>query len=91
MTEDPGAVDEAARLGNLSIRIGLGWAKSLHFTTGQCPVMRYHHGLMMAILNDRVEIAAAVNATRITLDEAATGYRDFDRGLPRSSSSTPTT
>ena len=83
VTEDPGAVDEAARFGNLSIRIGLGWAKSLHFTTGQCPVMRYHHGLMMAILNDRVEIAAAVNATRITLDEASKGYQDFDRGAAK--------
>ena len=83
VTEDPGAVDEAARFGNLSIRIGLGWAKSLHFTTGQCPVMRYHHGLMMAILNDRIEIAAAVNATRITLDEASMGYRDFDRGAAK--------
>ena len=42
VTEDPGAKDDAAKFGNLSIRIGLGWAKSLCFTTGQCPVMRYH-------------------------------------------------
>ena len=28
VTEDPGAASEAAKLGNLSIRIGLGWAKS---------------------------------------------------------------
>ena len=54
VTGDPGAVDEAAKEGSLSIRIGLGWAKSHSFTTGQCPVMRYHRGLMTAILNDRV-------------------------------------
>jgi glutathione-independent formaldehyde dehydrogenase len=40
VTGDPGAKDEAARHGSLSIRIGLGWAKSHSRTTGQCPVMR---------------------------------------------------
>ena len=54
VTGDPGAVDDAAKEGSLSIRIGLGWAKSHSITTGQCPVMRYHRGLMNAILNDRV-------------------------------------
>src|SRR5690606_31495502 len=39
VTDDPGGVDQAAKTGNLSLRIGLGWAKSLSFTTGQCPVM----------------------------------------------------
>ena len=39
MTGDPGAVDEPAKVGSLSIRIGLGWAKSHSFTTGQCPVI----------------------------------------------------
>ena len=83
VTGDPGASDEAAKVGSLSIRIGLGWAKSHSFTTGQCPVMRYHRGLMNAILNDRVEIAKAVNATVITLDEAPQGYKDFDSGVAR--------
>ena len=46
VTEDPGGVDEAAQFGNLSIRIGLGWSMSHSFTTGQCPVMKYHHQLM---------------------------------------------
>ena len=40
VTGDPGGVDDAAKVGSLSIRIGLGWAKSHCFTTGQCPVMR---------------------------------------------------
>ena len=83
VTGDPGGVDEAAKEGSLSIRIGLGWAKSHVITTGQCPVMRYHHGLMTAILNDSVQIADAVNATVITLDEAPQGYEHFDSGVAR--------
>ena len=53
VTEDPGALDKSAQTGNLSIRIGLGWAKSHVFTTGQCPVMKYNRQLMMAILHDK--------------------------------------
>ncbi len=83
VTGDPGAIDENARVGQLGVQIGLGWAKSLTFTTGQCPVMRYNRQLMMAILNDRVQIAKAVNATVISLDEAPKGYRDFDKGAAR--------
>ncbi|EGF28051.1 formaldehyde dehydrogenase, glutathione-independent [Rhodopirellula baltica] len=83
VTDDPGGVDEAARTGNLSLRIGLGWAKSLHFTTGQCPVMKYNRGLMMAILHDRCQIAKAVNATVISLEDAPQGYADFDQGAAK--------
>jgi glutathione-independent formaldehyde dehydrogenase len=83
VTGDPGAADEAAKVGSLSIRLGLGWAKSLAFTTGQCPVMRYHHQLMMAILHDRTQIAKNVNATVIPLDQAPEGYADFDKGAAR--------
>ncbi|GAA3104624.1 MULTISPECIES: formaldehyde dehydrogenase, glutathione-independent [Nonomuraea] len=83
VTGDPGAADEAAKQGSLSIRIGLGWAKSHSFTTGQCPVMRYNRQLMQAILHDRVQIAKAVNATPIPLDEAPRGYQEFDQGAAR--------
>ncbi|MEA2246735.1 MAG: glutathione-independent formaldehyde dehydrogenase [Solirubrobacteraceae bacterium] len=83
VTGDPGAHDEAAKQGSLSIRIGLGWAKSHYFATGQCPVMKYHRELMEAILNDRCQIAKAVNATVISLDEAPQGYKDFDKGAAR--------
>ena len=83
VTGDPGGVDEAAKIGSLSLRLGLGWAKSQSFTTGQCPVMRYHRSLMSAILNDRVQIAKAVNATVISLDEAPQGYADFDGGAAK--------
>jgi glutathione-independent formaldehyde dehydrogenase len=83
VTGDPGAADEQAKQGSLSIRIGLGWAKSHSFTTGQCPVMRYHRGLMQMILHDRAHIAKAVNATVITLDDAPQGYKDFDSGAAK--------
>jgi glutathione-independent formaldehyde dehydrogenase len=83
VTGDPGGVDAAAQEGSLSIRIGLGWAKSHKFVTGQCPVMRYHRGLMKAILSGKAHIAKAVNATVITLDEAPTGYQNFDSGVAR--------
>jgi glutathione-independent formaldehyde dehydrogenase len=83
VTGDPGAQEEAAKAGSLSLRLGLGWAKSHAFTTGQCPVMRYHRQLMMAILHDRVSIAKNVNATAIPLDEAPQGYQEFDQGAAK--------
>jgi glutathione-independent formaldehyde dehydrogenase len=83
VTDDPGGVDDNAKSGTLGIRIGLGWAKSHTFATGQCPVMRYHRGLMQAIMYDRIQIAKAVNATVISLDEAPQGYKDFDKGAAK--------
>jgi glutathione-independent formaldehyde dehydrogenase len=80
VTDDPGGVDENAQKGNLGVRIGLGWAKSHSFTTGQCPVMKYNRQLMMAILHDKIQIAKAVNVVVIKLDEAVQGYRDFNNG-----------
>src|ERR1700710_2863293 len=79
VTGDPGASTDEAKEGSLSIRIGLGWAKSHTLSTGQCPVMKYHRGLMEAILSDRCQIAKAVNAKVISLDEAPKGYEDFDK------------
>ncbi|MCO1337891.1 formaldehyde dehydrogenase, glutathione-independent [Zhihengliuella halotolerans] len=83
VTGDPGAVDEAAKKGALSLSFGTGWAKSLSFATGQCPVMKYHRQLMMAILNDKAPIAKAVNAGAISLDEAPRGYAEFDAGAAK--------
>lgn len=83
VTEDPGAVDDAAKSGNLSLRFGLGWAKAQSFHTGQTPVIKYNRQLMQAILQDRLNIAEIVNATVITLEEAAQGYESFDQGVAR--------
>lgn len=83
VTEDPGAEEKAAQEGNLSMRFGLGWAKSHSFFTGQTPVLKYNRALMQAILHDKLPIAKVVNATVITLDEAPQGYADFDKGVAK--------
>ncbi|MGY1681980.1 formaldehyde dehydrogenase, glutathione-independent [Geodermatophilus sp. SYSU D01176] len=83
VTDDPSAVDATARHGSLSLRIGLSWAKSHAIFTGQCPVMKYNHRLMMAILSGRVQIARALNATVIPLEAAPPSYHQFDQGEAR--------
>ena len=83
VTEDPGATDAAAKRGSLSIRFGLGWAKSHSFHTGQTPVMKYNRQLMQAIMWDRLKIADIVGVEVITLDDAPKGYGEFDAGVPK--------
>ncbi|MGA9588031.1 MAG: formaldehyde dehydrogenase, glutathione-independent [Terracidiphilus sp.] len=83
VVEDPGAPNEESKHGVLKVRFGKGWSKSLHFHTGQAPVLQYNRQLMQAILHDRLPIAKIVNATVIGLDEAPTGYKDFDRGAAK--------
>ena len=82
VTGDPGAADEAAKEGSLSIRIGLGWAKS------HCVHHRPVPGDEVPPRPDAGDPATtrrrspkAVNATVITLDEAPKGYKDFDSGV----------
>jgi glutathione-independent formaldehyde dehydrogenase len=83
VTGDPGAADADAKEGTLKVRLGLGWAKSHAFVTGQCPVLKYNRGLMMSILHDKAQIAKAVNATVISLDDAPRGYQEFDKGAAK--------
>jgi glutathione-independent formaldehyde dehydrogenase len=83
VTADPGAVEQGARTGNLSLRFGQGWAKSQSFHTGQTPTLRYNRQLMQAILHGRLPIGEIVNATVIPLDKAAEGYKSFDDGAAR--------
>ncbi|WP_047981784.1 formaldehyde dehydrogenase, glutathione-independent [Ornithinibacillus contaminans] len=83
VTGDPGAIDTDAKEGTLKIRFGLGFAKAHIFVTGQTPVMRYNRDLMKAILSGRAQIAKAVNATLISIDEAPDGYKQFDGGVSR--------
>jgi glutathione-independent formaldehyde dehydrogenase len=82
VTEDPGAKDKAAQRGMLSLRFGLGWAKSHSLHTGQTPVLQYNRQLMQAILWDRLPIGEIVNVKVISLDHAPEGYRHFDAGVP---------
>jgi glutathione-independent formaldehyde dehydrogenase len=83
VTDDPGGVDQAAKSGALSLRFGLGWAKSHSFHTGQTPVMKYNRALMQAILWDRIHIADIVGVQVISLDQAPSGYAEFDAGVPK--------
>ncbi|MGS0707993.1 formaldehyde dehydrogenase, glutathione-independent [Acinetobacter sp. ANC 3781] len=83
VTEDPGAVDQAAKNGSLSIRFGLGWAKSHSFHTGQAPVMKYNRQLMQAIMWGRLDIARIVGVEVIGLKDAPRGYSEFDLGVPK--------
>ncbi|MCI0571665.1 MAG: formaldehyde dehydrogenase, glutathione-independent [Myxococcaceae bacterium] len=83
VTEDPGSKDKAAQHGNLSLRLGLGWAKSHSLYTGQTPVLRYNRQLMQAILHDRLPISKIVNATVTPLAEAPRGYQEFDKGAAK--------
>ncbi|MCG0056443.1 hypothetical protein L6R34_29145, partial [Escherichia coli] len=42
-----------------------------------------NRNLMKAILSGRAQIAKAVNATVISLDDAPKGYSDFDKGAAK--------
>src|ERR1700719_2817637 len=83
VTDDPGGVDEAAKTGSLSIRLGLGWAKSHSFYTCQTPVFNSNRQLMYPVLHDKIQIAKAVNVTVVRLDDAPKGYVDFDKGTAK--------
>lgn len=80
VTDDPGGVDASAKVGSLSLRFGLGWAKAQSFHTGQTPVVKYNRQLMQAILHGRLNIAEIVNAQVLSLEDAAKGYMSFDEG-----------
>jgi glutathione-independent formaldehyde dehydrogenase len=83
VVHDPGAPNDDSKQGILKVRFGKGWSKSLHFHTGQAPVLQYNRQLMQAILHDRLPIAKIVNATVISLDDAPKGYQDFDKGAAK--------
>ena len=81
VTDDPGAKEDAAKRGNLSLHLGLGWAKSHALHTGQTPVLKYNRQLMQAILWERLPIAKIVNVKVISLEQAPEGYQSFDAGV----------
>src|SRR3979490_208513 len=81
VTDDPGAKEQAAKHGNLGLRLGLGWAKSHSLHTGQTPVLKYNRQLMQAILWDKLPIAEIVNVKVIGLEQAPEGYKNFDAGV----------
>jgi glutathione-independent formaldehyde dehydrogenase len=64
----------------VSLRLGLGWAKSHGLHTGQTPVLKYNRQLMQAILWNKLPIAKIVNVRIINLEQAPEGYNYFDAG-----------
>ena len=61
-------------MGSLSIRFGLGWARSHSFHTDQTSVMKYNRQLMQAII---------VGVQVISLDDSPTAYGKFDTDVPK--------
>ena len=64
----------------MSLRFGLGWAKSLTFVTGQCPVKRYNRGLLNLILHRNIDFAKMINVKVVSLQDAPLAYKSFDQG-----------
>lgn len=81
---DPGAPNELTRKGLLPWELPKAWVKSPSLTAGQCPVMRYNRGLMMAILWDRMPyLTPLLNTEIISLDQAPEAYKIFRDGSPK--------
>ncbi|MDB6017165.1 MAG: fdm [Pedosphaera sp.] len=81
---DTQAKNEAVKRGTYAIDFGKAWIKSPAMTAGQCPVMNYNRGLMMAILWGRMDYLSAVtNVEFIPLEKAPEAYRLFDEGSPK--------
>lgn len=79
---DPLATSEAERNGIYPIDFGSAWVKSPRITGGQAPIMQYNHGLMQAILWDRMPyLSDMLNTKVISLDEAPDAYATFDTGV----------
>ena len=80
VSEDPEAATEEAKQGRIAFDYGTAFTKGISIGSGQCPVKRYNRQLMNLILAGKADIAKAVNAKTISLDQAPEGYREFDKG-----------
>lgn len=81
---DPGAPTELNKQGRMAWAFPKAWVKSPSYTAGQCPVMRYHRDLMMAILWDRMPyLTPLLNTEIISLDKAVEAYKTFHDGSPK--------
>lgn len=75
--------DAAAKIGALSIRFGLVWAKSHSFHTGQTPVMKYNRTLKQVIMWGGINIGEVVGVQMISLKQAPQGCGEFDPSVPK--------
>jgi glutathione-independent formaldehyde dehydrogenase len=77
---DPGAPDEAAKQGMLSVAVGRLFEKGLRIGTGQCNVKRYNRQLRDLIIMGRAEPSFVVSH-EFSLDEAPAAYEKFDKRI----------
>ena len=78
--QDPTASDEEARSGRFSIDFGTFFFKGQAMATGQANVKQYNRGLRNLIHQGKINPGQIVSH-ELSLDEAATGYRNFDDRL----------
>ncbi|KMQ90775.1 aldehyde dismutase [Lasius niger] len=80
---NPLADNETNKKGGMEIDWAGGWIKSPRMAAGQSPTMNYNHGLMNAILYDRMPyLSSMLNTTIIRMDDVAQAYQDFAEGSP---------
>ncbi len=75
---DPGAEDEAAKQGRISLSFGRFFEKGLSLGTGQCNVKRYNRYLRDLIVAGRAKPSLIVS-NEVPLDEAPDAYEKFDK------------
>ncbi|MFB9830804.1 alcohol dehydrogenase catalytic domain-containing protein [Actinoallomurus acaciae] len=69
--------------GSMTTEWADAWIKSPRMAAGQSPTMSYNHGLMEAILHDRMPyLTPMLNTTVITMDEVPEAYKVFAEGSP---------
>jgi len=74
---------DAAKVGALPLSLGTGWARRCPSRPARPRVWQYSYGLPPAILHGKVQIAKAVSATAVPLDQAPQGYADVDSGAAK--------
>jgi glutathione-independent formaldehyde dehydrogenase len=77
---DPGAPDEAAKQGMLSVAVGKLFEKGLRMGTGQCNVKRYNRQLRDLIITGRAKPSFVVSH-ELPLDQAPDAYEKFDKRI----------
>ncbi|MDQ9169584.1 glutathione-independent formaldehyde dehydrogenase [Oxalobacteraceae bacterium R-40] len=77
MPEDPGAVDELAKKGQLAFNFGEFFTKGQRIGTGQCNVKLYNRNLAKLIAAGKANPSMIVSH-ELPLDQAADGYANFD-------------
>lgn len=78
--QDPGAVNENARKGELLLPFGKMWEKGLQIGMGQAPVKRYNRYLRDLILAGRARPSFIVSH-ELPLEQAPMAYDKFDKRI----------